>query len=261
VREYAEKGAAAEMRTKVKNLRRTFENLRGDIRSVFTSEKSPNWESQKWTQVFITLTYPYCQRDRHKVMYDFNHFWKRYTEALSGRELAYITVVEPQGSGSWHLHVMVKALDGLELWTNKEKLTKLWHKGPFSSCVKYLKSDDIGAYYTAYFTAISEEAKTGEMSIDAIDHLEELMGKVVGTDEPLLKSRLKGARLPFYDKGMKLYRRSQNCPKQDFKYVPLKELEELGFKQKYSKSYDVQTVSEDGEVETVQRTYKGTFKK
>ena len=159
-----------------RTLKRTFERLRGLIRHNF-SAKSEN-------QLFITLTYKKNMKDPKKLYKDFIAFYKRLKRAFKEHEFEYIVVAEPQGRGAWHLHLMLKSVNKPVLYIDNKKLSKIWGHG-FTD-VQRLKSDDVGSYYSAYFTDLLEENKQNNS-----------------------KKRKKNARLVYYPVGFRLYRCSK----------------------------------------------------
>jgi hypothetical protein len=106
--------------------------------------------------------------------------------------------------------------DQKDLWIDKDKLKDLWGRSRGNAYIERLKSDDVGAYYVTYFTHLYEEER-GEGSVkcyeDAIRRIqanESLHNPESGERMALLKkSKIKGARLHFYPKGLRFYRCSQ----------------------------------------------------
>jgi hypothetical protein len=190
------------------NLRITFEKLRGLIRTNFTDGGQ--------NQVFITLTYAKHMANPYTAQEDFKNFWKRLSYNYPDHKLDYISVIEPQGSGSWHFHIMVKS-DKKELWIDKNKLKEIWGKGRTS--VERLKSTDVGAYYVSYFTALNKEAARPSARSDvtlgeAMQQLEDEIAIHDSENETermkLMKKQIKGARLKYYPKGIKFFTCSQD---------------------------------------------------
>jgi predicted SnoaL-like aldol condensation-catalyzing enzyme len=195
------------------NLKHTYEALRGLIRANFTNDAH--------NQVFLTLTYRENIRDAEKVCNDFRAFFQRLRRTKPEHQLEYISVIEPQARGAWHLHVMIKS-DQPVLWFDKWKIKEVWGKERGNAYVERLKSDDVGAYYVSYFTHLflDENQKKGVSDIDsAMAEVERLKTAQKeheqghNPDAPadermalLKKARIKGGRLHFYPRDLKFYR-------------------------------------------------------
>ena len=162
------------------NLKKTFARLRQLIRTNFTKDGH--------NQLFITLTYAENMTDEKRLYNDFKAFFKRLQYRLKGHKLDYIAVMEPQGRGAWHVHLMLKS-DKPILFLDNVELEKIWGLGYTET--QRLKSDDVGSYYVAYFTDILQEGKDGS------------------------KKHKKGSRLHLYPKGFKFYRTSRGIRKPD----------------------------------------------
>jgi hypothetical protein len=265
------KDMAFNPRKRKDRLRKTFEDLRWLIRSNFT-EGGQN-------QVLLTLTYPYHQSDTFQALDDFEDFWKRLKYHLSGHKLDYISVLEPQGSGSWHFHVMIKS-DQSELWIDKHTIKRIWGQkrrtdGEWTGAyIERLKSDDVGAYYVSYFTHLIDEGGGDSSGLELIDdcfsgieaaqmvsetdHVQlehNPEGTVSGERMELLKkAKIKGARLKYYPKDVKLYRCSRGItrPKKSNDYAGNMSLD--GFKKVFSTTTEIQ--NEEGEsLNTYQKEY------
>ncbi len=172
------------------NLKRTFNNLRGLIRTNF-SENATN-------QLFITLTYRKNMKDSKQLYEDFKLFYKnlqyRYKDKF---KFEYIAIAEPQERGAWHMHVLLKTQNDADiLFIDNKALQLIWGHG-YTDTQK-LKSDDVGTYFVAYFTDLIDESKKP---------LEEM------SSEEKSKARVKGGRLHFYPKGFKFYRTSRGIVK------------------------------------------------
>ena len=99
-----------------------------------------------------------------------------------------LAVLEPQASGSWHLHCLIKKKDGkFPFIDNNETLEPMWRQG-FTNIKKLKDSDNIAAYLMAYLTNVPK---------DEI---------IPGTKD---KAIIKGARLHFYPSGVHIYRTSR----------------------------------------------------
>jgi hypothetical protein len=249
------------------HLRGTFEDLRRVIRTNFTNEGQ--------NQSLFTLTYDPIHtgaRNPYQAYDDFVLFWKRLKHHLKGHKLEYISVIEPQASGNWHFHVMVKS-DQKDLWIKKERLGEIWGLG--DTRVERLKSDDIGAYYVSYFTHMYEEeaGPEGKLTPTRIADLAmasaEYEKAIHDTDNPdrmklLKKSKIKGARLKYYPKDLKFYRCSRGILRPEVIKTIHAETENgnLG-KKVYSKTVGI--TDDEGEIiqiiQTTQYKKNGTYKR
>ena len=156
-------------------------------------------------EIHLTLTYGENMTDSQKLYNDFKAFWKRYVRKY-GSDIDYMTVVEPQGRGAWHTHVLIRHNDCKKVFIPAKELETLWGKGFIK--VKALKGvDNIGAYMSAYLADIEVNSESLH-SIGSIDEINKL-----GIKEALVdgqkKSFVKGGRLHMYPPGMNLYRHSK----------------------------------------------------
>lgn len=193
------------------SLRKTMRNIREIINCNVTNPSQVRW---------ITLTYKDNVTDNKRLYKDFEKFWKRFTYYVETNGIdkpEYITVVEPQGRGAWHVH-------GLLIWAGKapyianEVLAQIWGKG-FVSIKQPKNCDNLGAYFSAYLSNVPVE------DIQRLPTLEQTKAYVaascVGSVEPedvvsedgTSKKVIKGARLAMYPPGMHIYRHSKGIKK------------------------------------------------
>ena len=185
----------------VVNLRETFRRLRAIINANVTDIDLVR---------FVTLTYaqpdgePMTDPDR--LYHDFERFFKRLRRWLEKQGYdrpEYINVVEPQGSGAWHCHVLM-FWDEKAPYLPNDKVREMWGQGFVT--IKSLRNhigkacDNVGAYLTAYLGDLDiESALTERMDITQFTVKEGEKGKKF----------LKGARLWLYPPGMSIYRCSR----------------------------------------------------
>lgn len=185
----------------VSDLRQTFRRLRAVINANVTDIDLVR---------FVTLTYAQPDgepmTDTVRLYHDFERFnkrFRRWLEKLGYEKPEYINVVEPQGSGAWHCHVLF-------FWNEKapylpnDKIREMWGQGFVT--VKSLRNhlgkacDNVGAYLTAYLGDLDLESALSErMDITQFQVKEGEKGKKF----------LKGARLWLYPPGMSIYRCSR----------------------------------------------------
>lgn len=98
---------------------------------------------------FLTLTYRENMQDANKLYHDFDNFNRKLRSKIGRYE--YITAVEPQGRGAWHLHVILifESVPFLPV----EFLQAAWGHG-FVKIERVDGVDNIGAYLTSYLTNI-----------------------------------------------------------------------------------------------------------
>jgi hypothetical protein len=180
-----------------RSLRGIFRELRYLINSNFNN-------AEKDKQLFITLTYEENMQDYKKLHADFRDFYKRLKRCLKSHELSYISIVEPQERGAWHVHLLLKTLNQAKLYIHHEDIEKLWGHG--ATRTERLNCDNIGSYFIAYLSnaELNDELKNA-LEINEND-IKEKDGK----------KYIKGTRLKWYPDYMQIYRHSKNItyPKQ-----------------------------------------------
>ena len=121
------------------SVRRTMKRLRRLIGANFVSN-----EINRKDQLWITLTYREdvnaTDKNSPEIVYkDFKRFIRKLREKHNST-IEYIAVLEPQASGRWHLHVLMKTMNNSKLYISNSDIEKLWGKG-FTS-TKRLKNSD-----------------------------------------------------------------------------------------------------------------------
>jgi hypothetical protein len=176
----------------IAGLKGTFRKIRDLINTNFTGTQN---------ELHITLTYAENMTDTKRLLTDFDAFWKRYKRKYGQAE--YMSVIEPQGRGAWHCHLLIRNLD--PIYIPADQLAEMWGHGFIK--IKSLKDvDNIGAYLSAYLGDIE---LTPENFREAKDHgLSDMQLKEVEV-EGKKKAFIKGGRLHLYPSGMNLYRHSK----------------------------------------------------
>lgn len=212
------------------SLRQTFKRLRYLINNNFTG---------KGNELHVILTYKKNMKDPKQLYLDFDKFVKRlryqYKEQTT---VDYLTVVEPQGRGAWHCHVLMRFNELDKVYIKNKDLRALWGLGFVT--VKSLKEvDNIGAYLSAY---LADVELTEENALDAIKSGQEVAVKVVEGQE---KKFIKGGRLHMYPPGMNLYRKSKGIQEPERVEMPFREIKKVvgAATPNYQKSITI----EDGE--------------
>jgi hypothetical protein len=176
------------------SLRQTFKKLRYLINNNFTG---------KGNELHIILTYKENMTDTDTLYKDFKRFFMRLKRKYQDKtSIDYLTVVEPQGRGAWHFHVLMRFNELDKVYIKNKDLRELWGQGFVT--IKSLKDvDNIGAYLSAY---LADVELTEENILHAAAQQLEIQEKVVEGQE---KKFIKGGRLHMYPPGMNLYRKSK----------------------------------------------------
>lgn len=170
---------------------------------------------------FITLTYAENMRDTKKVFNDFKNFWnKKFKKEYPNTE--YITILEPQGRGSWHLHLIAIFKEKAPFIPN-EIIAKMWGHG-FTCTRKIDNVDNIGAYLSAYLADLSfDEAEQMGINTEYVPYKTLEVEDENGNKIP--KKFIKGGRLPLYPAGVHIMRHSKGCVKPSIRYCRNEEAE------------------------------------
>ena len=153
------------------SLRSTMRRLRMIVNANFFGE--PN-------ELFITLTYRENMTDVERLYIDFKNFFKRLRRRYKGYKFEYISAIEPQLRGAWHIHLLLKAMNVRHLYIPNDEIAELWGHG-FTKTKRIECVDNIGAYLSAYLTNMEDGCK--------------------------------GARLYLYPSGVNIYRTSRGIKK------------------------------------------------
>lgn len=181
------------------SLRKTFKHIRELINTNFTGERN---------ELCFTITYKENMTDPKLLYTDFKNFIKKLKYKYGSVD--YINVVEPQGRGAWHCHILLKFNDFKKAYIPNKEVAEMWGHGFVK--VKAIKKDidNLGAYLSAYL---------GDIELND-DNLSELVGdgiikpgqainiKEVEVDG-VKKKIIKGGRLHYYPPGMNIYRCSR----------------------------------------------------
>jgi hypothetical protein len=174
------------------SLRRTFKKIRDLINNNFTGQGN---------EIHLTLTYKLNMTDSKKLYDDFRIFWQKFKRRY-GSDYDYLSVVEPQGRGAWHCHVLIRANKLVKLFIPHEEIASLWSHGFVK--IKALDGvDNIGAYLSAYLTDVELTEETLPIAVLEQKEIKEV--EVAGHT----KRYIKGGRLHLYPPGMNLYRKSR----------------------------------------------------
>lgn len=182
-----------------KGLYKTFANARAVINANVTDVSKVRW---------CTLTYAENMTDPKRLYKDFQQFNQRfqyYCKQKGYSKPEYIVMMEPQGRGAWHAHLLYIWQDQKAPYIANQEFREMWGHG-FVRIKKLDNVDNVGAYLTAYL---------GDMEIDEMD-LSKAVGKqckVVEVEDEdgkkVKKAIVKGARLDLYPANFNMLRCSR----------------------------------------------------
>lgn len=182
-----------------KGLYKTFANARGLINSNVTDVSKVRW---------CTLTYAENMTDPKQLYQDFEKFNKRfqyYCKSKGYSKPEYIVMMEPQGRGAWHAHLLYIWQDMKAPFISNQEFREMWSHG-FVRIKKLDNVDNVGAYLTAYL---------GDMEMNELSH-DEIIGQEVKEIEvedadgkKVKKAIVKGARLDLYPANFNMLRCSR----------------------------------------------------
>jgi hypothetical protein len=222
VKEYMPKIDGVQMRNR-RSLRMIFTKLRQLITTNFEGG-----EAEK----FLTLTYAQQHNDPAKIYKDLDIFNKRLRRAYPS--IGYLHIVEPHASGNYHVHSLLKHVDGTELNLGYKEVCKLWGHGYVT--VEALNNvDNIGAYFVAYFSNL-------EIADEDLHKYKDDIKEMPRADGSGTKKVIKGARLDFYPDYMQIYRASRNLKKPE----AVNEIDKEKFKKTYEAAYILTYTDENG---------------
>lgn len=194
----------------IKSVRKTLAELRRIINHNVTDIANVRW---------ITLTYAENMTDTKQLYKDMDNFRKRlrrYCTKQGYGDIEYINVVEPQGRGAWHCHMLLIFNQAAPFFPNS-KLAELWGHGFVNIQALRGDIDNVGAYLSAYLGDLPlDDAKRLGMCPETVTH-DNLSGDNVG--EVNGKKILKGWRLRLYPKGVNIYRCSRGIKKPPIKLM------------------------------------------
>lgn len=152
-------------------------------------------------------------------------------------KLIHIVIMEPQGNGVPHYHVLLKLLNATTFKLSTMELERLWKQGEVN--VESLKNiTSLPAYFHVHLTDVPVEDASNQ---DKEDH--EVVRRAVNGKE---KSFLKGARLQYFphdinyfstSKGLKVGKKSQVLGKQAREMIRERNLE-LSYREQYTSFSD-----------------------
>lgn len=192
------------------SLRQTFKRLRYLVNNNFIGAAN---------ELHGVLTYEENMTDPKRLYKDFDKFIKRLRYTYKDKSsIDYLCVVEPQGRGAWHCHVLLRFNDLDKVYIENSELRKLWGFGFVT--VKSLKDvDNIGAYLSAYLADV-------ELTDESVKEVYEV-GDELKVKEVQGKKFIKGGRLHMYPPGMNLYRKSKGIVEPKREEMTFKDIKKI----------------------------------
>lgn len=186
-----------------KSLYRTFKTARGIINANITDVSKVRW---------ITLTYAENMTDTKQLYDDFKTFNMRfqyYCKSHGYGKPEYIVMMEPQGRGAWHAHLLY-LFDKTAPFISNSDLASIWGHG-FVKIKKLDNVDNVGAYLTAYLgdMEVQETLDYAKMNIAEINESGIKPIEVVENGKKNTKFYVKGGRLNLYPANFNMIRCSR----------------------------------------------------
>lgn len=230
-------------------IRQTLIRVRALINANITEPANCRW---------VTLTYRQDDgkpmTDAKRLYVDYEKFWKRFVYWCGKQGYAkpeYIAVIEPQGSGAWHVHAFFIWPTAAPYIPN-DKMAELWRQG-YTKTKQPYDCDNVGAYFSAYLGDMPLE-DVQSMSKDK--QLQALMatGKVEDKQFADAQGRtqtkrfVKGGRLYLYPPGINIIRASKGIKQPQTVYMSLADAQKKvgSAKPTYACGYDI--LDDDGQV-------------
>lgn len=198
----------------IESIRDTITRIRGLINTNVTD---PAWI--RW----VTLTYAENMTDTKKLKVDFFVFWKKLKRWCQEHDIAkpeYISVIEPQGRGAWHVHLILIWQSKAPYIDNNSVLWPMWGHG-FTKIKSVNNCDNIGAYFSAYLADIPlDDVKGVDIKEDTVKGIKTV--KTDGKDKAIVK----GGRLSLYPPGMNIIRYSKGIEKPVIEWMSYRKAKE-----------------------------------
>lgn len=197
----------------IAGLKKTFKKIRDLINNNFAGAAN---------ELHITLTYAENMQDPKKLYKDFDKFIKRFKYRYK-YDIDYISVVEPQGRGAWHCHLLLR-FNGLDkIYISNKDIASIWGNG-FTHTDSLAGIDNIGAYLSAY---LGDVEMTGETIRDMYRNGHTRLKVKEVEKEGLTKKYIKGGRLHYYPPGMNIYRKSKGIKFPSEEYMKFSDVKKI----------------------------------
>ena len=234
----------AEKRVSYKNnLMKTFNNIRNYINTNITHENINK-------VLFITLTFAENMQDAQLAYQAYKNFFERFKRFCKDKDLEipeYISVIEPQGRGAFHFHVLLIYKEEPPFIEN-EKLSELWGLG--FTFIKKMDGNinNVGNYLVAYMSDVVVDENNEEIVI------------ADGNKSSKIK---KGERLKYYPKGIHILRHSKGLKKPAVVHTTYSTAMNLieHYSNEYQKTYETAVQFEDENTKYANAIVKKHFQK
>lgn len=208
--EIGEYRIAVDRSESLESLAHTFRSIRELINNGFVGNRN---------ELMHTMTYKENMTDNKRLYSDFKAFWKRYKRRY-GNNIDYISIVEPQERGAWHMHVLVRHNDKDVVYIPNDDVAEIWGHG-WTKTRSINNIDNIGAYLSAYLANVEF---TKENAFEHISKKSEIILKEIDGQQ---KAFVKGARLKMYPPGMNIYRCSRGIRRPKVETMTYKEAKKI----------------------------------
>lgn len=199
------------------SLRKTFKHIRELINTNFLG--NPN-------ELCFTITYAENMTDTKVLYKDFDRFMKKLKYKYGS--IDYINVVEPQGRGAWHCHILLIFNDLKKAYIPNKEVSEMWGNGFVK--VKAIKKniDNLGAYLSAYLGDVEfDESKIMELLHDGVIREGQTINIKEVEVDGVKKKIIKGGRLHYYPPGMNIYRASRGIKQPTVRHMSYKEAKKI----------------------------------
>lgn len=228
----------------LQGIRRTMSRIRALINTNVTVSENIRW---------VTLTYAENMTDTKRLYQDYKYFWDRFLYYCKKSDFSkpeYISVIEPQGRGAWHVHAFF-IWDKPAPFVPNNVLSDIWGQG-FVKIKALRDCDNIGSYFSAYLAdmPVEDVIQLPVSERNAVFDCGVLEEKNVLEDDGIEKSKefIKGGRLCFYPAKMNIVRYSRGIKQPDVQFMTGKQAKEKASSAKltFSRSYEI--VDDGGKV-------------
>lgn len=184
------------------NVKATMRKLRRLIAVNFDNQ------NLKKSALWLTLTYSDNMRDNDQLRVDLKAFFNKLFHFIHSKRknLTWISVVEPQSRGSFHVHILIKFNNfNKVLFLPNKCVRNLWGHGFVNvQRISQTKNNALSRYLSTYLTDVLIDDNKG--TEDSSIHSSSLF-----TERKVKHNKrvIKGARLYLYKKNMNIYRHSQ----------------------------------------------------
>lgn len=201
----------------VKSLSRTFKRIRQIINYNFGGRDN---------ELAFTLTYAENMTNPQRLYDDFKKFFMRLRYQY-GQDIDYFSVVEPQGRGAWHCHVLLRFNAVEKIFIPNKEIAELWGQGFVTVKAINKNVDNLGAYLSAYLGDIELTPENEKVIAECCPGEPEQYELKTAEVDGVQKKFIKGGRLHLYPTGMNIYRKSRGIKVPESTYMPYKDAKKV----------------------------------